>query len=83
MVVQGTCADGLKQAMVQLVDKLPDQAHMVATIHDELIVECRVEIADEVCRLTEEVMQEAMSGILESKVPVEVEPKVCECWKEK
>ena len=83
MVVQGTCADGLKQAMVELADKLPDEAHMVATIHDELIVECPVEITDEVCHLTEEVMREAMAGVLKSEVPVEVEAKVCECWKEK
>ena len=83
MVVQGTCADGLKQAMVQLADKLPDQAHMVGTVHDELIVECTVEMADEVRRLTEEVMQEAMSDVLGSAVPVEVEANVCECWKEK
>jgi DNA polymerase I-like protein with 3'-5' exonuclease and polymerase domains len=83
MVVQGTCADGLKQAMVQLAAKLPDEAHMVGTVHDELIVECPVKMADEVCRLTEEVMKEAMSDVLGSEVPVEVEAKVCECWKEK
>ena len=83
MVVQGTCADGLKQAMVQLADKLPEEAHMVATIHDELIVECPVEIADEVCRLTEETMKQAMSSVLGANVPVEAEAKVCECWKEK
>ena len=56
---------------------------MVATIHDELIVECPVKMADEVCHLTEEVMKEAMAEILRGKVPVEVEAKVCECWKEK
>ena len=83
MVTQGTCADGLKLAMVQLADKLPDEAHMVGTIHDELIVECPVEMADEVCRLTEEVMQEAMFDVLKSEVPVEVEANVCECWEEK
>jgi DNA polymerase I-like protein with 3'-5' exonuclease and polymerase domains len=83
MVVQGTCADGLKQAMVQLADKLPDEAHMVGTVHDELIVECPVKMADEVCQLTEETMKEAMAEILRGKVPVEVEAKVCECWEEK
>jgi len=83
MVNQGTCADGLKLAMVQLADKLPDEAHMVATIHDELIVECPVGTADEVCRLTEDVMKQAMSDVLGSEVPVEVEAKVCECWEEK
>ena len=83
MVVQGTCADGLKQAMVQLAGKLPNEAQMVGTVHDELIVECPVEMADEVCRLTEKVMKEAMSDVLGSKVRVEVEAKVCECWKEK
>ena len=69
--------------MMQLADKLPDQAHRVGTIHDELIVECPVKMADEVCCLTEEVMKEAMAEILRGKVPVEVEAKVCECWEEK
>ena len=69
--------------MVQLADKLPDEAHMVGTVHDELIVECTVKMADEVCHLTEEVMKEAMAEILRGKVPVEVEAKVCESWKEK
>ena len=83
MVVQGTCADGLKQAMVQLADQLPEAAHMVATIHDELIVECPAKMADKVCCLTEEIMQQAMSDVLGTEIPVEVEAKVCECWKEK
>ena len=83
MIVQGTCADGLKRAMVQLADKLPDEAHMVGTVHDELIVECPVETADEVCQVTEDTMKEAMAEILRGKVPVEVEAKVCECWEEK
>jgi DNA polymerase-1 len=83
MVVQGTCADGLKHAMVHLADKLPDEAQMVGTIHDELIVECPADSAKEVCQLTEEVMREAMFSVLGSEVPVEVEAKVCECWEEK
>ena len=48
-----------------------------------LSVECPVEMANEVCQLTEEVMREAMAGVLKSEVPVEVEAKVCECWEEK
>ena len=66
-----------------MADKLPEEAHRVGTIHDELIVEYPVKMADEVCHLTEEVMKEAMAEILRGKVPVEVEAKVCECWKEK
>ena len=83
MVVQGTCADGLKQAMVQLADKLPDEAHMVGTVHDELIMECPAKITEEVCLLTEDTMKEAMAEILRGKVSVEVEAKVCESWEEK
>jgi DNA polymerase-1 len=83
MVVQGTCADGLKQAMVQLADKLPKDAQMIGTVHDELIVECPTKTAKKVCQLTEDIMKEAMSGVLGTEVPVEVEAKVCECWEEK
>jgi len=83
MVVQGTCADGLKQAMVQLADKLPKDAQMIGTVHDELIVECPTKTAKKVCQLTADTMKKAMAEILRGKVPVEVEAKVCECWEEK
>ena len=83
MVVQGTCADGLKQAMVQLADKLPKDAQMIGTVHDELIVECPADSAEEICQLTGGTMKEAMAEILRGKVPVEVEAKVCESWEEK
>ena len=36
--VQGGSADALKQAMVDLADKLPPAASIVSTVHDELIV---------------------------------------------
>ena len=46
-------------------------------------VECPVEIADEVCRLTEKVMKQAMGNVLSGDVPVEVEANACDCWDEK
>ena len=55
MVVQGTCADGLKQAMVQLADRLPKDAQMIGTVHDELIVECPTKTAKKVCQLAEDI----------------------------
>ena len=83
MVVQGTCADGLKQAMVKLTNKLPRGACIVATVHDELVVECPARTARKTCQLTVDTMKEAMTEILRGEVPVEVDAKVCDSWDEK
>jgi DNA polymerase-1 len=81
-VVQGGCADGLKYAMVNLAQRLPEGAHIVSTIHDELIVEAPQELAEEVKALVCQSMVEAME-LLFPQVPIEVEAKVVANWGEK
>lgn len=79
--VQGTSADALKIAMVELAPKLaPYNGWMVATVHDELVIECARSSADDVRNLCVEVMVAAANQILKNAVPIEVEAKVCECW---
>jgi DNA polymerase-1 len=46
--VQGGAADGMKQALVLAAKRLPADAHIIATVHDELVVECPEEKAEEV-----------------------------------
>jgi DNA polymerase-1 len=80
--IQGGAADGMKQAMVDLAEKLPEGAFIVSTVHDELIVEAPLEIADQVKELTCSAMVKAMSRIY-PEVPIVVEASVCSSWGEK
>jgi DNA polymerase-1 len=80
--VQGSCADGLKLAMLRLFAKLPASAQLIATLHDELIVECPETAACEVKALTVLVMTEEMTKVFPG-LPIVVEAKVCSHWGEK
>jgi DNA polymerase I len=82
--VQGTAADCLKLAMAKLAPLLqPHDAHLVATVHDELLIECpglEAEIIRELCVST---MKSAALEILRNAVPIEVDAKICESWGDK
>ena len=80
--VQGGSADALKQAMVNLADKLPNTASIVSTVHDELIVECASDTAEEVKALLETAMLDAVQTMFPG-VRFEVEAGICESWAEK
>ena len=81
-VVQGSCADGLKYALVALATELPPEARIIGTVHDEILVECPREAAPTVL----EGVRDAMLGAcrrLFAGLPVEVEAKACETWGDK
>ena len=80
--VQGSCADGLKLAMIDLSKRLPAGAAIVSTIHDELIVEASESCAEEIKRVVESCMVEKMSEIF-PEVPIKVDVKICKNWGEK
>jgi DNA polymerase I-like protein with 3'-5' exonuclease and polymerase domains len=80
--VQGGSADALKQAIVDLADKLPPTASIVSTVHDELIVECEIDTAEEVKMLVEMSMLDAVQNAFPD-VCFEVESGVCNSWSEK
>jgi DNA polymerase-1 len=79
---QGGAADALKQAMVDLADKLPPAASIVSTVHDELIVECASGTAEEVKALVETAMLDAVQTMFPG-VRFEVESGICDSWAEK
>ncbi len=56
-VIQATAADIAKVAMVTLHGSLPEGARLIAMIHDEFIVECREDQADQIQELMVNVMQ--------------------------
>ena len=80
--VQGGCADGMKQAIVTLAERLPNTARILSTVHDEVIVEVPEAEAEQICDLVATAMKEAMESLF-PEVPIEVEGGVCEHWGEK
>jgi len=62
--VQGTAADIIKIAMVQVTDHLREKnldARLILQVHDELLVECREDQAQEASQLLKHAMERAVS----------------------
>src|SRR5262249_23801611 len=78
-IIQSTAADMAKTAMVRLHGSLPKGARLIAMVHDEFIVECRLDQAEDVRDLTIEIMQTAPEGFT---VPMVVEAKIAGNWGE-
>ena len=69
MPIQGTAADIIKLAMVQVARRLEEggyRARLILQVHDELVVECPLAEADEVSAL----VQSTMEGVVSLKVPL-------------
>jgi DNA polymerase-1 len=82
MPIQGTAADILKKAMIDVDAALPSiaggRARMILTVHDELLFEAPKEAADDTAAAVRELMEAAV--VL--KVPVTVDVGIGENWKE-
>lgn len=57
---QGSAADIIKKAMVEIYDKLDDRARLLLQIHDELIFEVRDDYVSEFGNLARDIMQNAV-----------------------
>ncbi|HEX6984133.1 MAG TPA: DNA polymerase I, partial [Planctomycetaceae bacterium] len=78
-VIQGSAADLIKRAMVNIHARLRAERHparMLLQIHDELVFETPVDRAEDLGELVREEMQSA----LELKVPLVVDVGVGETW---
>ena len=71
MPIQGTEADLMKRAMAKVDAKLPKGAELVMQVHDSLIVECDLAIADDVAAILQTEM-ESVAPELKIKLAVEV-----------
>ncbi len=80
--IQGTNADMTKLALIWIRDKIKEKklnAMLVNTVHDEIVLECDEQIAEEVADITRNCMVKAGEYYL-TKLPVEVEYSISECW---
>ena len=85
MPIQGTAADILKRAMIDVHRALEARparggirARMILTVHDELLFEVPRKEADEVAAL----VKRHMEGAAELAVPLTVEVGIGENWKD-
>ena len=79
MPIQGTAADIMKRAMIDVhaaLESLP--ARMILTVHDELLFEVPAPHAEEIAALVRDKMQDAAA----LKVPLTVDVGIGENWKE-
>jgi DNA polymerase-1 len=81
MPIQGTAADILKRAMIDLHGELPKRglrARMILTVHDELLFEAPREQADDTVALVRELMEHAVH----LSVPLTVDVGIAENWRD-
>jgi DNA polymerase-1 len=81
MPVQGTAADILKRAMIDLHAELPRRGlatRMILTVHDELLFESPRDEAEDAAR----VVKERMEGATELVVPLTVDVGIGENWRD-
>ena len=77
--IQGGCADAMKMAILALEAELPSGAGIVATLHDELVIETDTSIAEDVLTLAKQKMEE-WAGLVFKDVPMLVEGKMVDSW---
>ncbi|MBO5305600.1 MAG: DNA polymerase I, partial [Clostridia bacterium] len=79
--IQGTAADIIKIAMIRVADRLKKEgldARLILQVHDELLIEARRDLADQVRTL----LQYEMEHAVEMAVPLDAEVGVGENWYE-
>ena len=81
MPIQGTAADIIKLAMVNVYNRLKAEgleSKLILQVHDELICECPEHEAERVAEL----LSEEMSGAAKLSVPLTVDAKIGHSWAE-
>jgi DNA polymerase-1 len=82
--VCGSAADLVKTSMVRIAEHLPDDTHLVACVHDELVIDCPGNTAKEMCALAKSEMEAAFVAMFGDEIAAGVvEGKVCKTWADK
>lgn len=80
-VIQGSAADLIKTAMINLQREIVEEGlalRMLLQVHDELVCEAPVELADSLARR----VRQTMAGAMELRVPLRVDVAVADNWLE-
>jgi DNA polymerase I-like protein with 3'-5' exonuclease and polymerase domains len=83
--IQGTGADILKSALANLITALKpygDKVKLLATVHDEIILEAHEEIASEIAKILSDTMVLSGKEFLK-KVPIEADSSIGNNWSDK
>ena len=85
--IQGTAADVLKRAMIRVPpalarNRLDTRAHMLLTVHDELLFEVDDAIVDQTAGVVKAVMESACLPALQLSVPLTVDVGQGRSWGE-
>lgn len=78
--IQATNADILKRALSMLVDVLPDGAHLILAVHDEIVVECPETLLEDATILLKEVLMESCRTYLKMVHIPEPEVFIAPYW---
>ncbi len=78
--IQGGCADAVKLAMIELHEILPVGTFLVATMHDELVIETDIEKAPEIVALAKRIMEKWATEMFFNNIPMVVEAKTLDGW---
>ncbi|KKQ26894.1 MAG: polymerase protein [Candidatus Magasanikbacteria bacterium GW2011_GWC2_37_14] len=85
MPIQGTAADLMKLAMISVHENIKalkhknnDDIKIIIQVHDELVLEVKNGLEDEVSKI----VKEAMEGVVKLRVPVEVHISIGKRWGE-
>ncbi len=79
MPLQGSAADIMKIAMINVYKRLKDggyKSKLILQVHDELIIDAIKSEKDEVYKILVEEMENAVSLL----VPLDVSATTCDCW---
>ncbi len=98
MPVQGTAADIMKVAMVNLIKKLPPEAKLLLQVHDELVLEVKEDKIKEAAEIVRDVMENVLNQPIfkevksifqpmadqprAGKIPLKVDIKIGDNWGE-
>ena len=68
--MQGTAADLMKLAMIEVAKKLPVDAHILLQIHDSLLIEVPAKKAEEVGKILKDTMEKVYKLPVKLKVDI-------------
>jgi len=83
MPIQGTAADVMKLAMIGVHESIKALKHknnvrLILQVHDELVLEVKKGLGDEVAKMVKEVME----NVVKLRVPIDVQVGVGRRWGE-